>query len=95
MSTISMNVSFESESILKQIGVDEVRSWLEKQGYACMGSDEASKYVNIEKSIGTNAFYKLLVDAIESGKLSLELIVGHVATRKLMQKTEDVAAKIK
>jgi len=94
MSLVSMNVSFDSESLLKQIGEDEVRAWLEKQGYACMRSDEASKYVNIERSMGTTPFYKMLVDAIESGKLSLELIVGHVATRKLMQKAEDVSKKI-
>ena len=94
MSTISMNVSFEIESLLSQIGESEIKSWLERQGYACMRSEESSKYVNIEKSMGTNAFYKLLVDAIESDKLSLELIVGHVATRKLMQKAENVSRKI-
>lgn len=94
MSIVSMNVSFESESLLKQIGEDEVRSWLERQGYACMKSDEASKYINIEKSIGTLPFYKLLVESIESGKLSLEMLIGHITTRKLMQKAEDVAKKL-
>jgi hypothetical protein len=94
MSTISTNVSFESEYLLSQIGESEVKSWLESHGYACMMSSEASKYVNIEKSMGTNAFYKLLVDAIESGQLSLEMIVGHIATRKLMQKAENVSKKI-
>lgn len=92
---VTTNVSFDSESFLQQIGKDEVKSWLEKQGYACMSSDESSKYVNIEKSIGTNAFYKMLVDAIESGKLSLEMIVGHVATRNLIKKAENVAANLR
>jgi len=95
MSTISMNVSFESESLLRQIGKEEVKSWLENQGYACISSDEASNYVNIEKSMGTTAFYKMIVDAIESDKLSLEMIVGHVATRKLLQKADNVAANLK
>lgn len=88
MSIISMNVSFESESLLSQIGKDEVRSWLEGRGYVCILSEEASKYVNLEKSMGTDAFYKLLSGAIESGKLSLELIVGHVVTSKLLRNTE-------
>ena len=95
MPTISMNVSFEGDYLLQQIGKDEVRNWLERQGFVCVSSDESSKYVNIERSMGTTAFYKLIVDAIESGKLSLEMIVGHVATRKLLNKAENVAANLK
>jgi hypothetical protein len=45
--------------------------------------------------MGTTAFYKLIVDAIESDKLSLEMIVGHVATRKLLQKAENVSVNLK
>lgn len=92
---VTTNVSFDSESFLQQIGKDEVKSWLEKQGYSCMSSDESSKYVNIERSMGTTPFYKLIVDAIESGKLSLEMIVGHVATRNLIKKAENVAANLR
>lgn len=92
---ITTNVSFDSENLLQQIGENEVRNWLERQGYACMSSEEASKYVNIEKSMGTTAFYKMIIDAIESGNLSLEMIVGHVATRNLMKKAETVASILK
>jgi len=92
---ITTNVSFDSEALLQQIGKDEVRNWLERQGFACMSSDEASKYVNVERSMGTQSFYKILVDAIESGKLSLEMIVGHVATRNLMKKADNIASNMK
>jgi len=92
---ITTNVSFDSDALLQQIGKDEVRNWIEKQGYACMSSDESSKYVNIERSMGTTAFYNLIVDAIESGKLSLEMIVGHVATRNLMKKAENVSNNLR
>lgn len=92
---ISLNILSDSENLLNQIGIESVIDWIERKGYSVMNADLASKYVNIEKSMGTEPFYKLIVDAIEAGKLSLEMIVGHVATRKLMRTSEKIAEKIK
>ena len=51
-----------------------------------MAEKELPNYVNIEKSMGTEPFYDMLVDAIEKGELNLELLVGKVALKKLLPK---------
>lgn len=93
MGTMNFMVPLDTDNLLQEIGINSVISWLEQKGYSCLSPVEASKYVNVEKSIGTGPFYNLLVDNIESGKLSLELIAGHVITRKMMNTAERVANK--
>lgn len=93
MAVVNLNIPFDAELLLEEIGVCIVSTWLERKGISCISKEQADNYVNIEKSMGTVPFYKLLVDNIESGKLSLELIAGHVITRKMMNTAERVANK--
>lgn len=85
MPKVTITSTIESNALLEQIGRVEVIHWIESQGYTCLGAEEQSKYVNIEKSMGTKPFYDLLADSIEQGRLSLEMIVGTVAARKLLR----------
>jgi hypothetical protein len=82
---VSINSIVDSDNLLEQIGLSVIIHWLETKGYACIGESSQSNYINIEKSIGTEPFYNLLIDAIENGKLSLELLVGKMAVKRLMK----------
>lgn len=82
---VSINSIVDSDNLLEQIGLSAIIYWIETKGYACIGELAQSNYINIEKSIGTEPFYNLLIDAIENGKLSLELLVGKMAVKRLMK----------
>lgn len=88
-------VTIETDEFFSEVGDEEIIKHLESKGYGVIRPGETSKYINFEKSMGTEPFYKLIVDAIEAGKLSLEMIVGHVATRNLMRTAEKVSQRIK
>ena len=59
-------------NFLNQIPVDDLIKRVKDKGYFVVSSDEAATYVNIEKSMGTEPFYDMLVDAIEKGDLNLD-----------------------
>lgn len=82
---VSINSIVDSDNLLEQIGLSVIIYWLENKGYACIGESAQPNYINIEKSIGTEPFYNLLIEAIENGKLSLELLVGKMAVKRLMK----------
>jgi hypothetical protein len=90
---VNVSISVELEELLKNVNEGHVIGWLKKKGYAVMSPAELRGFVNIEKSLGTVAFYTMLAEAIEQGKLSLEMIVGYVATRKLMKTVEEKVNK--
>ena len=71
-------------NFLNQIPVEELIKRIENNGYVVVTYKDSEKFVDIEKSIGTEPFYDMLVDAIEKGDLSLELLVGKSALKKLM-----------
>jgi len=75
-------------NFLNQIPIEELKKRVEDKGYFIVSNDEAATYVNIEKSMGTEPFYDMLVDAIEKGDLNLELLVGKVALKKIMPKSK-------
>jgi len=85
---------FGQDAFLSFIDDHKMALYLDSgQRYTTIKREDGHKFVDIEKSIGTEPFYELIVKAIEEGRLSLELIVGKVATNKLMkqagiQKTE-------
>lgn len=88
MSIVTVNVNLDVDVILDQIGEDIVKSWLRDRGVSCLTSEEADCYVNLDNSIGTMPFYKVLTDAIDSGKMSLEMLVGHVAMCSVMKSVQ-------
>jgi len=71
-------------NFLNQMPIGALIKRVENEGYACVSKDEQGKYVNITKSMGTEPFYDMLVDAIEKGELNLELLIGRVAVNKIV-----------
>jgi hypothetical protein len=70
-----------------QIPIQFLIDRLTSNGYEVVSAEDLPKYINIEKSMGTEPFYNMLIDAIEKGEMSLELLVGKVALKKLMPKS--------
>jgi len=78
---------------IKKVTDEVLKDELERRGFCVVADSEAEKYVNIEKSMGTEPFYELLVDAIDKGFLSLEMLIGKVALKKLMDATVSQSKK--
>lgn len=74
-------------NFLNQIPIEELIKRVESKGYSVVSSEDTSKYVNIDKSMGTEPFYDMLVEAVEKGELNLELLVGKVAVNKIMSQS--------
>ena len=89
MNKIQLSMLVDLEEVLELSEDQKIIKWLEKKGYACVPKSEQSKYINLEKSLGTEAFYQIITDAIESGKLSLELIIGHATVKNLLKNIKD------
>lgn len=73
-------------NLLNQFPIEELLKRVESKGYSVLSTADLSHYVNIQKSMGTEPFYDMLVEAIEKGELSLELLIGKVAIKKLVPK---------
>ena len=95
MGKIKLSVDFDESEILEKIGKAYIIGWLRTHGYEVVDPKDLHKYIDVEKSMGTEPFYNFLVDSIEKGKLNLELLVGMVATKKLMATAQTVASKSK
>jgi len=64
---------------------DKISDFLNNgEKYMTVKREDADKYIDVDKSIGTDAFYDLLEKAIEEGKISLELLIGRIAVKKIM-----------
>lgn len=74
-------------NLINQIAVEKLVKMMESKGYHCVSDKDADKYVDVQKSMKTEPFYDLLVEAIESGALSLEQLIGKVALKKLLDAT--------
>lgn len=85
-----INVTIDTEEFLNEVGDDQIINYLSTKGYGVIASGETSKYINLEKSVGTEPFYKLLAQLIDEGKLSLELIIGHVITKRIIESTPKI-----
>lgn len=82
MDTIQINVNVKD--ILNQLDIKDIQSYLKEKNYDCIPVDELKNYVHMDMSVGTQKFYDLLSDYIISNKLNLELLIGHVVTKRLM-----------
>jgi hypothetical protein len=82
---VSINSIVDSDNLLEQVGLSVIVDWLKTKRFTCFSEELLANYINFEKSTGTEEFYDLLIDAIEQGKLSLELIVGKMAVKRLMK----------
>lgn len=80
-------------NFLNQVPVEELIKRVESKGFHVITKKESSKYVNIERSMGTEPFYDMLVEAIDKGELNLELLVGKVAISKLIPKEAQAKKK--
>jgi len=89
MSKKTISLSLEVEEILQEVGELLTINWLEDKGFAVVSNEDKINYVNVEKSMGTEAFYELLEKAIEDGKLSLELLVGRIAVKNIMKSAKN------
>jgi len=79
-------VNIDPAIVLKSVDDRWLISYLEERtGGMFVKKEETDHYLNIEKCIGTEPFYDLLVKAIEDGKMSLEMLVGKVAVKKIMK----------
>ena len=74
-------------NFLNQIPIDKLINNIEKHGYVVVTDKQSANYVDIRKSMGTEPFYDMLVDAIEKGDLSLELLIGKATLKKLIPKS--------
>jgi len=75
---------FNSWSLLKKISEEEIAGFLnDSPNFVVIKTLDADKYVDIEKSMGTEAFYDMLVKNIEEGKISLELLIGKALIKKM------------
>ena len=75
---------FGEQDILEVIDEDKIAQFInEGSKFVCMSQSDGEKFVDIEKSMGTEPFYDLLVKNIMEGKLSLEMLIGKVTIEKL------------
>jgi hypothetical protein len=76
---------FGSFKLLQNMHQGDIINFVDDHSeYLTVKKDEAGNYVNVEKSAGTEAFYELLEQLINNGKISLELLVGRIAVKKIM-----------
>jgi len=77
------------EALKKLRKTENVQDFLEiveeEFGVIFVDKKDGDDWVNVKKSMGTEPFYNLLVDAIEAGDLNLELLIGKVAMKKLLK----------
>ena len=71
-------------NFLNQIPDSEIIKRIESKDYFVVPKEESVKYIDIGKSMGTEPFYDMLVEAIEKGELNLELLIGRVAVNKIV-----------
>lgn len=84
---IKVNVSVEG--VLKNIDKNVIKEYVESYYDAYwVEPEDANNYVDIEKSVGTEPFYDMLVKYIEEGKLSLEMLIGKVTLKKLQKENK-------
>lgn len=82
---VSINSIVDSDNLLEQVGLSVIVDWLRTKRFTCISDESLASYINFEKSTGSDEFYNLLIEAIENGKLSLELLVGKMAVKRLMK----------
>lgn len=83
------------KKIINQLPLAALIKRLESKKYFVVHERDSENYVNIKKSIGSEAFYDLLVEAIEKEEFNLELLIGRVAMKKFMKKGEDLSKENK
>ena len=60
MSKKTISLSLEVEEILQEVGELLTINWLEDKGFAVVSNEDKINYVNVEKSMGTEAFLNYL-----------------------------------
>jgi hypothetical protein len=80
-------VEISLNNLLKDINPDELIPFVEKGEWTVVSNKYCKNFINVTKKLQEDDYDKL-IQSIESGNLNIELLLGKIAIKKLMQNAQ-------